>query len=197
MKIIGGSIGKDIHVAGILNFFALTRSLGWDTLYLGPANSINSFISNIKKINPDIIAISYRLSPETAEELLFQLKTAIEKAGFKDKKYIFGGTPSTAKIAQKIGIFDKIFRRGESKEEIIKYLTGKDLETTRKFPDNLVDRIKWKRPILRHHFGLPSLEKTISGVKEIAEAGILDVISIGPDQDAQEYFFHPELQIPS
>jgi len=135
------------------------------------------------------------LSPETAEELLLQLNVAIEKAGFKDKKFIFGGTPSTAKIAQKIGIFDKIFKGGESKEEIINYLTGKDLKTTQQFPDNLIDRIKWKRPILRHHFGLPSLKETISGVKEIAEAGILDVISIGPDQDAQEYFFHPELQI--
>ena len=195
MKIIGGSIGKDIHVAGILNFFALTKSLGWETCYLGPANSISTLISNIKKNNPDIIAISYRLSPETAEELLLQLKTAIEKAGFTNKKFIFGGTPSTAKIAQKIGIFDKIFKGGESKEEIIKYLTGKDLKTTRKFPDNLIDRIKWKKPILRHHFGLPSLEQTISGAKEIAEAEILDVISIGPDQDAQEYFFYPELQI--
>ncbi|NQV17487.1 MAG: methionine synthase [Armatimonadetes bacterium] len=195
MKIIGGAIGKDIHIAGILNFFAMVKSLGWDTCYLGPANSISTLISNIKKINPDIIAISYRLSPETAEELLLQLKAAIEKAGFTNKKYIFGGTPSTAEIAEKTGIFDKIFTGGESKEEIIKYLTGKDLKTTRKFPDNLIDRIKWKRPILRHHFGLPSLEQTISGAKEIAEAGILDVISIGPDQDAQEYFFHPELQI--
>jgi len=44
MKIIGGSLGKDIHVAGILNFFSLTRSLGWDTFYLGPANSISTFI---------------------------------------------------------------------------------------------------------------------------------------------------------
>ncbi len=69
MKIIGGSIGKDIHVAGILNFFALTKSLGWETCYLGPANSISTLISNIKKNNPDIIAISYRLSPETAEEI--------------------------------------------------------------------------------------------------------------------------------
>ena len=195
MKIIGGSIGKDIHVAGILNFFKIAKNTGCETYYLGPANSISTFISNIKETNPDIIAISYRLSPETAEELLLKLKTAIEKAGYTNKKFIFGGTPSTAKIAQKIGIFDKIFKGGESKEEIIKYLTGKNFKTTQKFSDNLVDRIKWKKPILRHHFGLPSLEETISGAKEIAEAGILDVISIGPDQDAQEYFFHPELQI--
>ncbi len=194
MKIIGGSLGNDIHVAGILNFFDLVKDLGYETYYLGPANSINEFIINIKKLNPDIVAVSYRLSPETAEKLLFQFKKAIKKSGLIDRKYIFGGTPSTAKIAEKIGIFDKIYNGKESKEEIIKYLTGKELKKLHEFPGNLVNRIKWKRPILRHHFGLPSLEDTISGVKEIAEAGVLDVISIGPDQDAQEYFFHPELQ---
>jgi hypothetical protein len=136
------------------------------------------------------------LSPETAEELLVQFKDAIKKAGLTDRKYIFGGTPATAEIAEQISIFEKIFRGGESKDDIKKYLTGNELKITRKFPDNLVDRIKWKRPILRHHFGLPSLEETIEGAKEIAEAGVLDVISIGPDQDAQEYFFHPELQKP-
>ncbi|MFB0561260.1 MAG: cobalamin-dependent protein [Candidatus Lokiarchaeia archaeon] len=196
MKILGGPLGKDIHVAGILNFFDIAKNLGYETYYLGPSNSVDKFIKEIKKINPDIVAVSYRLSPETAEELFAQFKDAIEKAGLIDRRYIFGGTNSTAAVAEKIGIFEKIFRGGESKEEIIKYLTGKVSAIAQEFPENLVDRIKWKRPILRHHFGLPSLEATIEGAKEIAEAGVIDVISIGPDQDAQEYFFHPELQKP-
>ncbi len=194
MKIMGGSLGKDIHVAGILNFFDVAKDLGCKTYYMGPANSVEDFVKDIKRIDPDIVAVSYRLSPETARELLVRFKDAVEEAGVTDRKYIFGGTPSTAETAEKIGIFDKAFRGGESRDDIIKYLTGKELKATREFPDNLVDRIRWKRPILRHHFGLPSLEETIEGVKEIAEAGVLDVISIGPDQDAQEHFFHPELQ---
>jgi len=194
MKIIGGALGNDIHIAGLLNFFDIAKKLGYKIYYLGPANSVKDFIRNIKKINPDVIAVSYRLSPESAKELLVQFKIAIKRAGLTNRKYIFGGTPSTAKVAEQIGIFDKIFKGGESKDEIKKYLTGKELKIIRDFPDNLVDRIKWKKPILRHHFGLPSLEETISGAKEIAKAGVLDVISIGPDQDAQEYFFHPELQ---
>lgn len=197
MKIIGGSLGNDIHVAGIINFFNIAMDLGYETYYLGPSNSVKDFIRNIKKINPDVIAVSYRLSPESAEELLVQFQVAIKKSGLTNIKYIFGGTPSTAKVAEQIGIFDKIFKGGEPKDDIIKYLTGKGLKTTQEYPDNLVDRIKWKRPILRHHFGLPSLKETIEGVKEISEAGLLDVISIGPDQDAQEYFFHPELQKPA
>jgi hypothetical protein len=62
----------------------------------------------------------------------------------------------------------------------------------------MVDRIQWKSPfpILRHHFGLPSLEETVRGIEKISEAQALDVISLGTDQDAQENFFHPERQDP-
>jgi len=196
MKIIGGPLGKDIHVAGVLNFFDIARELGHETRYLGPAISVKRFVEEIKRHNPDVVAVSYRLSPETAEELLAEFRDAVEKEGLTDKKYVFGGTPATAEIAERVGIFEKIFRGGESKEDIVRYLSGGELKAAQDFPDNLIDRIKWKRPILRHHFGLPSLEETIRGAKEIAEAGVLDVISLGPDQDAQEYFFHPELQRP-
>lgn len=40
------------------------------------------------------------------------------------------------------------------------------------------------------------MEATIAGIREIAEARVLDVISLGTDQDAQENFFHPERQDP-
>ena len=36
---------------------------------------------------------------------------------------------------------------------------------------------------------MPNLEETIQGVEILAESKILDVISIAPDQNAQEYFF--------
>jgi hypothetical protein len=57
-----------------------------------------------------------------------------------------------------------------------------------------VERIqqKYPYPLLRHHFGRPSLAETIAGAKEIAASGLLDIISLGPDQGAQEHFFHPE-----
>jgi hypothetical protein len=40
------------------------------------------------------------------------------------------------------------------------------------------------------------MKATIEGIKKIAEAQALDVVSLGIDQDAQENFFHPERQIP-
>ena len=66
------------------------------------------------------------------------------------------------------------------------------------YPQTTVERIAWKAPypLLRHHFGLPTLEATVGGIEQIAEARVLDVISLGIDQDAQENFFHPERQDP-
>jgi hypothetical protein len=49
---------------------------------------------------------------------------------------------------------------------------------------------------LAHHFGLPTLQATVAGIKKIAEAQVLDVISLGIDLDARENFFHPERQDP-
>ncbi len=36
------------------------------------------------------------------------------------------------------------------------------------------------------------MEKTIEAIEEVAEAKVLDVISIAPDQNAQEFFFDQE-----
>ena len=47
-------------------------------------------------------------------------------------------------------------------------------------------------PVIRHHFGRPSLNETIEGIKKISSSRLLDIISIGPDQNTQEFFFHPE-----
>jgi hypothetical protein len=43
---------------------------------------------------------------------------------------------------------------------------------------------------------LPDFEATRAGIEQIAESGVLDVISLGVDQDAQENFFHPDRQNP-
>ncbi|HEY5538838.1 MAG TPA: methionine synthase, partial [Thermoplasmata archaeon] len=37
-----------------------------------------------------------------------------------------------------------------------------------------------------------NLDETVRGAREIAEARVIDVLSIAPDQNAQEFFFHPE-----
>ena len=61
------------------------------------------------------------------------------------------------------------------------------------YPDEMIPRLAWKSPfpLLRHHFGIPAenIAPTIAGIQEIAEAHVLDVISLGADQDAQENLF--------
>src|SRR6202007_460937 len=61
-------------------------------------------------------------------------------------------------------------------------------------PQTLAQRIRWKAPypLLRHHFGRPTVEETVAGVGDIAPAECPDVISLGTDQNAQEHFFRPD-----
>ena len=83
---------------------------------------------------------------------------------------------------------------------MLAFLKGQDLAelTQDDFPPTTVERIAWKAPfpIMRHHFGLPTVEATRKGVARIAQARAVDVISLGIDQDAQANFFRPERQNP-
>ena len=50
-------------------------------------------------------------------------------------------------------------------------------------------------PVLRTHFGIPdkTIEPTVEGIKEIAEARVIDEISLGSSDLSQRYFGHPEM----
>jgi len=193
-KILGASIGNCIHVIGINKFLKLAEEQGYKTIFLGSTVSIEDLVKAIIEKAPDIVAISYRLTPETAKKLFEELKTSITKKGLQEKKYIFGGTPPVAKVAKKTGIFDKVFDGTETMEDINSYLNQVSVKKKEMYPSTLLERIKQKYPypLLRHHFGLPSLQETIDGAREIAEAKVLDILSLGPDQNAQEFFFRPD-----
>jgi len=193
--IIGAAIGSCVHVGGLHHFLKLAETEGYRTISYGPAVSVKRIVKIIREEKPDIMAISYRLTPESASELFSELKAEISKGGPSNIRMIFGGTPPVARVARDSGLFDIAFDGTGSAEHIKRYLrgdTGKSSEST--LPDNLVDRInkKYPYPLIRHHFGRPSLHETIEGVVKIAESGVLDILSIGPDQNAQEHFFRPE-----
>lgn len=198
--ILGCAIGNCVHIGGLNHFLQLANLERFKTISLGPAVPLEKLIKAIRKFNPDIVAISYRLTPDVGEKLFLKLKEFIQSDEFlKSKKYIFGGTPSVAEVARKFDFFDKVFDGTESTDEISLFLRGETLQKEeQKYPQTLEERIKQKYPypILRHHFGRPSLQETIEGVKKIAESKVLDVISLGTDQNAQEFFFHPELMKP-
>ncbi len=195
-KILGASLDHCVHVAGILNFLKLAEKHGYQTQFLGPAVSIKKLADAIRINDPYLIALSYRLTPEALEKSLAHLKEEIRKHRWQDKIFLFGGTPPAAEVARKTGLFDAVFSGQESVEETVSILKGKMKEPGREEipPQNLLDRITFRSPypLLRHHFGLPSLDETVRGVREIALSESVDIISLGPDQNAQESFFRPQ-----
>lgn len=197
MKIIACSLSPCIHIAGVINFLNIAEKLGNEVLFLGSAITLENLLSAIKEHKPDLVGVSFRLTPEVAKGIFLRLKKMIEENDIKIK-FVLGCTPSVAEVARELGIFDMIFTGEESPIEVASYLKGKGIIRKIFYPQTLIERIENNRPfpILRHHFGLPSLEETISGAREIAEAGVLDVISIAPDQNAQENFFRPNQMKP-
>ena len=193
-KILGAAIGSCVHVAGIMSFLNIAHTCGFEIKFSGQAVDIAGLKIEIEKYDPEIIAVSYRLSPESAAGLFTDLDNLIVKV-FKDKTFILGTTKPVADILSEAGIlkvFDRVFTGGEPPEDVENYLTGKKLQLSgiKIPPQTLTERINFKKPwpLLRHHFGRPTLEETIKGIKKISKSGLIDVISIGPDQNAQEFF---------
>ncbi|MEW5759505.1 MAG: cobalamin B12-binding domain-containing protein [Candidatus Thermoplasmatota archaeon] len=196
MKILGAALGNCIHVEGLLNFLNLAKQCGLEIIFLGPAVPLEKVVENVLAHKPDIVAISYRLAPETAKALFTELKRRLDEecAGIKTR-LVFGGTPPVGEIARAIGIFDAVFTGEENIQQVIAYLKGEKIEQKEEtYSQDLVTRIKQKAPfpLIRHHFGLPKLEETINGAKLIAESSVLDILSLAPDQNAQSYFFQPK-----
>ncbi|MBN1584484.1 MAG: cobalamin-dependent protein [Anaerolineae bacterium] len=198
-SILAGALGECVHVAGVLNFLGLAEREGYRTVFTGPATSVDEFVAAIRRELPDIVAVSYRLTPENARSLLMELGEACSnEALIGQTRFVFGGTPPVAAVAREIGLFETVFSGEEPPEAIVGYLRGQPWKAMQPddYPSALVSRIRWKDPypVLRHHFGLPAqtIKPTVRGIERIADARVLDVISLGPDQDAQAHFFRPE-----
>lgn len=198
--VIAAALGECVHVAGISNFLHLAEAAGWRTVFLGPAVSIDKVLEAARQENADLVGVSYRLTADTGERLLGEFAEAASDLHEAGVRFAFGGTPPVAERASALGFFERVFDGSESPEAVLAYLKGqRDVTPVEAdIPQTTVERIQWKAPypILRHHFGLPTMQQTLDGIRKIAEAQALDVISLGIDQDAQENFFHPERQNP-
>ncbi|MEN6584188.1 MAG: cobalamin-dependent protein [Armatimonadota bacterium] len=198
--IVAGALGNCVHVAGVAGFLSIAEQLGYKTIFLGAAVAADRFVEAIERYRPEIVGISYRLTPDVGKTLLEELRQKLEMRGLMDSVYLFGGTPPMCKAAEEFGWFDHSFSGLENPDEVWTFLRGDTAGMeTGDLGHNLLDRFERKHPypLLRHHFGLPNLEDTVEGVRRIAESGVLDVISIAPDQNAQESFFRPEEMDPA
>lgn len=198
--VIAAALGECVHVAGVSNFLRLAEAAGWRTVFLGPAASIEQVLEAARKEKADLVGVSYRLTPETGERLLGQFAEEASDLYAEGVRFAFGGTPPVAERARALGFFERVFDGSEPPEAVLAYLKGQTAAVPAEtdFPQTAVERIQWKSPfpLLRHHFGLPTLEATRRGVEQIAEAQVLDIISLGIDQDAQQNFYHSERQDP-
>src|SRR5512133_667782 len=198
--VVAAALGECVHVAGVMSFLRLAEEAGWRTVFLGPAVPVERVVEAAREHMASLVGVSYRLTPDTGERLLAEFTEAADELRSAGVRFAFGGTPPVAERARRFaGFFDALFDGGQPPEEVSAYLRGAPATpSAASYPQTLVERIAWKMPfpLLRHHFGLPTLEASIEGVERIAAARILDVISLGIDQDAQENFFRPERQDP-
>ncbi len=193
--IVAGALGNCVHVAGVLSFLSLARSIGFETIFLGPATGVAEFADAIEEHKPELVAISYRLTPQVAETLISELQQLLSERDLLGRRFVFGGTPPVAQVAKESGLFERVFSGEDGPDEVLAFLRGqghKDEERT--WGDTLLERVANKQPypLLRHHYGQPQVATTVAGGRQIAEAQVLDILSLGPDQNAQESFFRPE-----
>ncbi len=196
--IIGASIGNCVHVAGVAHFLNLAQDEGFDTVFLGPAVNAETIENAIRQYSPRFVAMGYRLTPENFIKIM---PSYIDMSERLEKKpiWLFGGTPLVAQKAKEIGFFDVVFDSTEDIDECIQFLrTGIHAKeaSIENHAQDLISRIAQKKPypLLRHHFGLPSYRDTLEGIKTIAKSKVLDIISLGIDQNTQQYFFRPEMR---
>jgi len=198
-RILGAAIGDCVHVGGVVRFLQMGEQLGFEVKCLGPATPIDELIQAAIEWEPEIVAVGYRLTPQSGRRVLEQLKTAAEAEGQAHRRWILGCTDPVADHARKLGFFEAIFGGSTEFQALVDLLRGvRTVAEGGMPPQTLVDRINWKSPspLIRHHYGQPTVATTIEGINQIAAAGALDIVSLGTDQNAQEHFFRPDQMDP-
>ena len=208
-KITGGAIGDCVHGTGVYEFLRTADRFGYQTFFLGAAIETPAFVRAIEENKAEIICVSYRNNSDSLAGILEKFFQELsEKNLIRGKVFYFGGTPSCIAVAKKFGRFGHFFQGRENSSVIRETLFVRDpaISPVRREYERLplhaealtptdmkwIMSVDWYVPMIRSHFGLPSLDDTIDGVKKIAESGTVDLISITPDQNAQENFFEPE-----
>ena len=77
--ILTACIGQCVHVSGVYNFINIASQVGYECKFLGPATPISKLINEIQNYNPDIVGLSYRLTPLTVIPLLKNFFKHLEK----------------------------------------------------------------------------------------------------------------------
>jgi hypothetical protein len=192
--ILAAALGDCVHVAGLLGFLATAESEGWRAQFLGPAVPISRLVDAIDHEHPDLLAVSYRLTEDAAARLFSELDRELGRRNLKGLRMVFGGTAPVCRRAEESGLFEACFGADSGQDTVRAYLRGSGPKARPgTYPGTLLERLEVAQPfpLIRHHFGQATLEATVTGIEQLAEAQALDIISLGPDQNAQRCFFRP------
>ncbi len=123
-KAVAGALGNCVHVAGVINFLRLAEMAGYETVFLGPACDVKTFIEAIREHDPELVGVSYRLSPHVVHSLIDDFQEQIKRYQLHNRRFAFAGTPPVCEEACKSEMFDVCFNGHEEPEEVFAYIKG-------------------------------------------------------------------------
>src|SRR6185437_6354544 len=129
--IVGAAIGDCVHVAGVVNFLNLAEQLGYRTVCLGPAVSVEELLDKVAALDPALVAVGYRLTPENCADLLRDLAARVAERGEGRRRWLFGGTEPCVAVSREVGLFEATFASGASKAAVVAYLRGEQAQAGR------------------------------------------------------------------
>lgn len=119
-KILIGTVKGDLHDIGKNLVRIMLEGVGFEVIDLGVDISPDTFINAIKKVQPNIVAMSALLT--STMPVMKETIRAFEQAGVRgDCKVIVGGAPVTQEFADEIGA-DGFAPDGASAGELCKRL---------------------------------------------------------------------------
>ena len=123
--ILAGALGNDVHVAGVYRFLRLAEELGYETVFLGAAVPVEEFLAAIRAHDPEIVGVSYRLTPEVGRGLVGRLIDGLGADDRKRRRFAFGGTPPVCRTVEPLGFFERCFDGLESPGDVRAFLDGR------------------------------------------------------------------------
>ena len=98
--VVAAALGECAHVAGVMNFLRLAEQAGWRTVFLGPAVPVSKVLDAARREEAELVAVSYRLTPENGERLLGEFAEEADALYRAGVRFAFGGTPPVAERAR-------------------------------------------------------------------------------------------------
>lgn len=123
-RILGAAIGDCVHVGGVVRFLHLAAQRGFEIRCLGPAVSVESLIAEVAEWEPDIVAVGYRLTPESGRAVLEHLKAAAILTNQDERRWILGATDPVAEAGRELDFFEAVFGSSTDPQALIDFLDG-------------------------------------------------------------------------